>query len=157
MVLLANIQVRSSPDTRLPCYTLHASGLRPVLIESPLLLRLDAFSPSQIGSWSDDVMQLALEAAKSALSPLRGTYELERSFLLRMNSDEHFFATCVEPMTRSLSVEYPARKCASVRVIIISLTDLHPQAGPLFTSALCWRRAQGPDTACLRGRLPGLG
>ena len=54
-----------------PCYSLHACGLRPVLVESPLLLRADAFSPSQIGSWSDDVMQLALEAAKSALRPFK--------------------------------------------------------------------------------------
>lgn len=56
---------------RVPCYTLHASGLRPVLVESPLLLRADTFSPSQIVSWSDDVMQLALEAAQSVLRPFK--------------------------------------------------------------------------------------
>ena len=56
---------------RAPYYTLHASGLRPVLVESPLLLRADAFSPPQIRSRSDDVMQLALEAAQSALRPFK--------------------------------------------------------------------------------------
>lgn len=52
---------------RAPYYSLHASGLRPGLVESPLLLRADAFSPLQIGSYSDDVMRLALDAAKPAL------------------------------------------------------------------------------------------
>ena len=56
---------------RAPYYTLHASGLRPVLVESPLLLRADAFRPSQMGSWSDDVMQLALEATKSTIRPFK--------------------------------------------------------------------------------------
>ena len=50
--------------------------------------------------------------------------------------DEQFSAACAEPMTRSRFVGYPARKCTSVQVTILLLTDLRHQAGPLFSSPL---------------------
>lgn len=73
------------------------------------------------------------------------------------NPEEQFPATCAEPMIRYLFVEYPARKSASVQVTIMLLTDLHHQVGPLFSSALWRKPAQGLDTVCLRGRLLGMG
>ena len=81
-------------------------------------------------------MQLALEAAKSALWPLRGHMsEGDPSYVEKIETSISL-ATCAEPMTKSLFVEYPVRKCASVQVTMMPLIDLHHQAGPLFSSAL---------------------